>query len=347
LHHTGVTGVKHMSQQPRTWQELLAMIILDPDEKRRIATELGITEITLDRWVKGEHAPSSLKKLNRLHASIPPNLRDQFGELIAAEYVEFTPVEKDAIARKIPGDFWPLLLSTRRDSPNVFWQVCFLALQQALVHLDPARLGTEIIVVSCMPPRAGKVRSLRETVGMGTRPWRGDLQHKRLFLGAESLAGYSITTGHQAVVQDIEHESNLLPIHHVTYEKAAAAFPIVVEGAVAGCMLISCTQLNFFLPERLALLAQYADVLSLAFRSEAFYPPSSIELRIMPPDEVQDAAFASFADRRDSLLMRAQAEERPLNAVQAEQIVLGEMEEEFLQWHASPLSSERVAALEL
>ena len=66
------------------------MIILDPDEKLRIAKELGITPITLDRWVKGEHAPSCLKKLNKLHASIPPNLREQFGELIAAEYAEFS-----------------------------------------------------------------------------------------------------------------------------------------------------------------------------------------------------------------------------------------------------------------
>src|ERR1700686_1692374 len=124
-----------MSQQPRTWQDLLAMIILDPDEKLRIAKELGITPITLDRWVKGEHAPSSLKKLNRLHASIPPNLREQFGELIAAEYAEFSPTEQDAVPRQIPRDFWPLLLSTRRDTPNMFWQVSFLTLQQALVQL--------------------------------------------------------------------------------------------------------------------------------------------------------------------------------------------------------------------
>ena len=159
------------------------------------------------------------------------------------------------------------------------------------MQLDSARLGTEIIVVICMPPRGGKVRSLLEKVGMGTRPWRGDLQNKRQFLGAESLAGYAVTAGHQAVVQDIERESSLLPIHHVQFEKSVAAFPIVVEGAVAGCMVVSSTQLNFFLPERLALLAQYADVLSLAFRSEAFYPPSSIELRIMPPDERAGRGF--------------------------------------------------------
>jgi GAF domain len=324
-----------MTQQPRTWQELLAQIIQDPEEKQRIANEQGINPLTLDRWVKGEHAPSSLKKLKRLISSIPPNLRDQFTDLISAEYVDFPQGDKDAVPRQVPRDFWPLLFRTRRDTSNMFWQVCSLTLQQALVQLDSARLGTEAIVVRCMPPRAGKVRSLRETVGMGTRPWRGDLQPKRLFLGAESLAGYAVTIAHEAVVQDIERESNLIPVHHVKYEKSAAAFPIVVEGAVVGCLLFSSTQVNFFTPERLALLAQYADALTLAFRSEEFYPPASIQLRVMPPDDIQDRGFAIFAERREALLEEAQRTERPLNAVQAEQIVLAELEEQFLQWNSS------------
>ncbi len=87
--------------------------------------------------------------------------------------------------------------------------------------------------------------------------------------------------------------------------------------------------------ERLALLAQYADALTLAFRSEDFYPPASIHLRVMPPDEVQEKGFATFAERRDALLEAAQREERPLTAVQAEQILLDELEEQFLQWDPS------------
>ncbi len=324
-----------MTQQPRTWQELLAQIILDPEEKQRIADEQGINPLTLDRWVRGEHAPSSLKKLKRLISSIPPGLRDQFTELITAEYKDADYPPGDAVQRQVPRDFWPLLFRTRRETSNLFWQVCSLTLQQALVQLDSTRLGAEAIVVRCMPPRAGKVQSLRETVGMGTRPWRGDLQPKRLFLGAESLAGYAVTIVHEAVVQDIEQESSLIPVHYVQYEKSAAAFPFVVEGAVAGCLLFTSTQVNFYTPERLALLAQYAEALTLAFRSEDFYLPASIQLRVMPPSDIQDRGFATFTERRESLLTEAQREDRPLNAVQAEQIVLDELEEQFLQWDFS------------
>lgn len=320
-------------QQPRTWQELLALIMLDPTEKQRIATELGVNPLTLDRWVKGLNAPSSLKKLGRLVAAIPPELRQQFSDLISMEYTDFSPTERDAISKQVSRDFYPLLIRTRKETSNRFSQLCFLTLQAALVQLDNGRLGTEIIVLRCMPLRNGKVRSLREACALGNRPWRGDLQLKHLFLGAESLAGYSVTTIHQAVVQDIEKDTSLVPIHQVKNEKSAAAFPIVCEGAIAGCLLITSTQLNFFIPERLALLAEFADALALAFRDADFYPPSAIELRVMPPYEVQERAFASFDKRRSGLLERAKHEEQPLDAVQAGQLVQEELEEEFLQWH--------------
>lgn len=324
-----------MQQEPRTWRDLLQLIILDPEEKKRIAQDLGITTITLDRWASREHSPT-LNKLRRLLASIQPDLRQQFGELIAKEYTEFSTIDSnDSVPTEIPRDFWKLLMRTRRETSNRYWQVCGLALQWALVQLDASRLGTEIIVVRCMPLRDGKVRSLRESVGMGTRPWRGDLQKKQLFLGAESLAGYAVTTAHEAVVQDIQRDTSLLPVHHVRYEKSAAAFPIVCEGAIAGCLLVSSTQLNFFLPERLTLLAQYADALTLAFRDSDFYPSPSIELRVMPPYTAQEKSFGNFAERRDALLERAKMEERSMNAVQAEQLVGVALEEEFLQWQAS------------
>lgn len=322
-----------MSQQePRTWRELLGLIILDPEEKKRIAKELGITTITLDRWASREHSPASLSKLRGLLISIAPDRRQQFAELIAREYTEFLTSESDAMSTEIPRDFWRLLMRTRRETSNRFLDVCTLALQWALVQLDASRLGTEIIVVGCMPPRDGKVRSLRESVSMGTRPWRGDLQKRQLFQGAESLAGYAATIAHEAVIQDIERDSSLLPVHHMQYEKSAAALPIACEREIAGCLLVSSAQRNFFLPQRLALLAQYADALSLAFRDEAFYPPACIELRVMPPSTLQEAVFASFAGRRDELLERAKLEQRPMNGVQAEQLIGMEDEETFLQW---------------
>ncbi len=43
-----------MQKQPETWRSLLKSIISDPQERQRLAEELGIKPITLIRWVNGE-----------------------------------------------------------------------------------------------------------------------------------------------------------------------------------------------------------------------------------------------------------------------------------------------------
>ena len=50
-------------------------------------------------------------------------------------------------------------------------------------QLDPERIGMSISVVRCMPPKNGKIRSLRESEGLGTPPWGGDLEERALLLG--------------------------------------------------------------------------------------------------------------------------------------------------------------------
>lgn len=328
--------------EPKHWPDLLREIIVDPAEKQRIADELNISPITLERWANKKYAPSNLNKLSRLVAAIPPVYQQQFRELIIAQYSEFASIDQEAIAKRIPSDFWPLLVRTRKETSNRFWQVCSLTLQQALVQLDAPAVGTELIIARCMPPRNGIVRSLREDVGMGNHPWIGDLQPKHLFLGAESLAGYAIAIGHEAILQDIEKDRSLLPIRHLQAEKSAAAFPVTVEGDIAGCLLVYSAQTNFFTPERHTLLNQYVDVLTLAFRDVDFFSPSLIELRVMPPQDVQEQAFSNFAERRDALLEHAKWEEQSMNTVQAEQVVLEELEEEFLQRPSSQRKSDLV-----
>ena len=39
-------------QQRQTWRDLLAKSIEEPQERQRIARELGVTPVTLMRWVK-------------------------------------------------------------------------------------------------------------------------------------------------------------------------------------------------------------------------------------------------------------------------------------------------------
>jgi hypothetical protein len=322
-----------------TWRDLLGEIIRDPEEEQRIAQEVEVHRITLSRWASGDHTPSRYR-LRKLLGAVPEQNREQFRLLIAQEYQDFFTGEKDGSPKEIPSWFYSFSLRALRDTSNRFWTVCSLVLQQAIIQLDPAHVGLELIVVRCMPPRPdGKIRSLREVAGLGTmRPLRKDLQPRHLFLGAESLAGYAVSNTHEGVVQNIEEDRSLLPVHHVTGEKSAAAFPLVREGKIAGCLLATSTQLDFFTPPRLKLLDLYLDLVAEAFHEEEFFSPYIIELRVMPPYEFQMKGFSAFRDRVNALLTQDASEEEGVNSVQAEQIVRQELEGEFLRWHTMTTS---------
>ena len=70
-------------QEAQNWRELLAIIINDPREKSRITEALGVTPITIARWVSGESEPR-LQNLRQLLA-ILPQYRSQFLELLKKE----------------------------------------------------------------------------------------------------------------------------------------------------------------------------------------------------------------------------------------------------------------------
>ena len=80
---------------------------------------------------------------------------------------------------------------------------------------------------------------------------------------------------------------------------------------MAGCFL---AQPDFFSQRLQSLLQIYAYLLSLAFETEAFYPPDRIRLRLMPEEPIQRRHIATFQDRvlislqQDISLARAQAE---------------------------------------
>ena len=315
-----------------TWRDLLAEIISDPEEEQRIAQEVEVHRITLGRWASGEHTPVK-HKLRKLLNAVPEHYREQFRQLIAQEYQDFFSSEHGG-SREIPSTFYALTLVALRDTSNRFWTVCSMVLQSAAIQLDPMHDGLQLIVARCMPPRPeeGKVRSLREVAGLGTkRHMRNDLQSRSLFLGAESLAGYAVSTFHQGVVQNLDEDHSLLPVHQVKDEKRAAAFPLIRERKVAGSLVATSTQIDFFTPSRLKLLDLYVDLLAEAFHEEEYLSPSCIELRVMPPYEVQIKAYATFRDRVNALLAQDSADQEGLNSIQAELLVRQQLEEEFLR----------------
>ena len=108
------------------------------------------------------------------------------------------------------------------------------------------------------------------------------------------------------------------------------AIPILHANRIAGCLLVSSTQPNYFLaPERRALIQAYTYLMTLAFEPDEFYPPECVELSIMPPLPVQQKYFALFRQRVHDTMRETVGTQHPLTGIQAEQKVWRRLEEEL------------------
>ena len=256
-------------------------------------------------------------------------LRDEFGGLIAETEGSLT----EDLLNKIPSEFYIRVLRTRATIPQVlrFTSLCDLILQQALEQLDPNRIGMAVTVVRCMPPSTDKkIRSLRESVGRGTPPWDSNLDQQAILLGAESLAGNAVSLGRLVVNQDLSEEHSLSPGYHGQWEESAAAAPIMLEGKVSGCLLVSSSQTNYFPQSRQSLIESYADLIALAFETVEFYDPRQIELGLVPFQDVQKLYLSGFRQRLSETMIQATKNKQPLTIFEAEQIVWQQFEAELL-----------------
>ena len=323
-------------QEARTWRELLGMIISDSKEKQRITDELGITPITLTRWVNGDSDPRP-QNLRHLISVIPQH-REQLLDLLKEEkgLGEFAnPVQEDT-TKDIPSEFYARVFVARASTTEHlrFWSICHLILQQAIGQLDPERLGMSIWVVRCMPPSGpyNKVRSLRESVGLGTPPWVGNLEQTAMFLGAESLAGNVVTLCRPGIVQNLDEEHSLMPTQRTENEKSSAIYPILYAGRIAGVFLVSSAQYNHFLSQaRTSLVQRYADLIALAFEPEDFYEPDQIALSLMPYHTAQKESFARFRQLVAETMLEAANRNQPVNNLTADRLVWQRLEDELLK----------------
>ena len=106
-------------QEATTWRELLGSIIQDPQERRRLANELGVNPVTLTRWVNSESSPRS-QSIQRLLNALPQHrkalhdqLLDEFGGLISEPEDTLT---EDSLS-KIPSEFYIRVLTHSRNNP--------------------------------------------------------------------------------------------------------------------------------------------------------------------------------------------------------------------------------------
>jgi GAF domain len=302
------TSEESMAEQDwETFRTLLKEVWNDPLVRKRIEQRTDIAPRTLSRWISGETEEPDRKRLFSLLIALPQH-RDALLAAIRRAIPDFEIPLIDPATRlteDLPVSFWIRLHEANAMMPpNLhFTAIVDLILLQLQATIDPEYTGVQLIIAHCSPPAspAHPVRSLREVMHMTTHQSLltdpGDI----LFLGAESLCGYSASLCQACIVQNTDEEQRL-PVRRSRNERSAAAYPIQRGGAVAGVFLVSSPQPDFFSQRLQDLLQVYAHLLGLAFETDRFYPPERIRLRLMPAETIQRAYILGFQQQVISLL---------------------------------------------
>ncbi len=78
-------------------------------------------------------------------------------------------------------------------------------------------------------------------------------------------------------------------------------------------------------------LERYAHLLALAFEPEEFFAIEDIELRLMPPYEVQLPLLRTFGPRLSQKFSEIAYARSPITPAKAEEMIWQEIEEELVQ----------------
>ncbi len=311
-----------------TWREQLGIHIRTPEERKRVANQLGVNPLTLTRWVNNESSPhkSSLQKL----LSLLPSHQAELVELLRNEVTTEVIMENHS---SVSLSLYTSVLNayTTAHPTLLFWSISQRILQHMLTHVATGEGTIEIMVAQCMPPaRTGKIHSLHEVIRESSRTPDSYTQHQSVFLGAESLAGAALTSLHTKVVYNFSEERSIYPrMLEIGEECSAIACPILYTNRVAGCLLVSSSLPNYFSLQQQQLIERCAELFALAFSHKHFYPFETLDLRPMPAEQKQQDYIASFR-KSVSQVMRDAGVEKPYTLLQAEQYVWQQIEEKLL-----------------
>lgn len=131
------------------------------------------------------------------------------------------------------------------------------------------------------------------------------------------------------------------PAQWVDWEESALAYPLMRGDRVAGCVLFSSTQRDYFVsPVRRSLVEQYARLVTLAFEPEDFYPLKNVEFYLMPDYKLQRPLVPRFRDLVSQNLLTAQRAGKDISTKDAEQQAWQQIEQELAELAASLTSTE-------
>ena len=319
----------------QTWRELLGKITQDPQDRQRVAKMLGISSVTLTRWISGVSKPR-IQNLCLL-LTMFPEYRQQFLALFLDEFGRLIShiVDIDTLPQEIPTPFYAQIVRIHHTLPRILCcnTICELVLQQALKQLDLNYTGMYIAVAQCIPPSSqGRVRSLRILMSQATRCCE---EPEQLLLGAGTLTANAVLTGQPLTGRKDQNEKSIRAALKVQrWANCFFVHPIKQANHIAGCLLLSSADPDYFLvASRRRLIQQYAELITLAFEPTVFFAPEQINLAYVPSYEEQYPYLFSLR-RRVAYLMS----QFSLNIWQAERMAFQQIEAELL--HCSQISTE-------
>lgn len=324
--------MSNQEQDARDWRIILQRIIHPTKERQRIADALGVSAATLTRWAKPHSRPQQAS-LARLIKVVQPQYKTELLEALAAAYPTMGEKLVEETAEIVPPAFFRQILRDRATIIETLrpWQISATIVNEAISLLDPHHVGMAVTPVLCMPPVDGRIRSLREQGGRGTYPWSADLEHKSIFLGMYSLAGYVVQHGRAASVGDVNKE-RYIPVfaYPKGWENSAAASPIWLEGKIAGCLLAVCLEIDHFNQARMDLLVDLSNIFSLALSPCDFYDHPMVQLRYIPHPDDQNPLLQSFRQRSNNLMSISMQTGNPISTLEAEKRIWRDIEEQLL-----------------
>jgi len=318
-----------MDAADNTWREYLQHMCSSPAERERLAQQLGIHPLTLQRWITGTSSPR-LQNAEQLLRILPQEAHPSLNALFEHNS-QATPVLQPTVPTEyIESQFIHEVLHARETIADHlrYWTITRMVIQHALQAFNAEQVGMAITVVRCMPPWPdGAIHSLRESIGLGTPPWERDLEPHAIFLGIGSLAGYVTLTRRTQAIYDLRNETSLLPAYLTEHEVSAIASPLLYANRVAGCLLGSSIRPGLFSsPTTTALFEHYAQLIALAFEAQEFYAVEQLHLQVMPSVQIQRRVLATFRRRVHDLMLR-----QHLSNTEAEPLIWREIEQELIQ----------------
>jgi transcriptional regulator with XRE-family HTH domain len=290
----------------------------------RVAKALGVTENTVYRWMNGTSVPQQ-SHLRRLPDVLPAH-RSRLIHVIKQAYpglLESSPTSVREIQKDIYQRVVELIVSHDEDDLRQ-WEVVQTLFEYALLQLDPERDGMVITYAKLLPPREDNmVHALREFAMRGHTPWPQAIA-TRAFLGSNMLAGRVAMLQRNQTWSDTTEGH--IPFMVDDNERSSCASPLLRGRSIAGVLIVSSTQPDFFAdPRKCETIDEYARLLSIAIPQSDFHSIYSLRLCPMPDLGMQRQRLNEIYIER--ILRYASAHNLPRQ--EAETKVERELEKEF------------------